>query len=320
MKKVFRVLLIFIGVIILIAAIGATYISIDGIPKYKRENVPAVTVISSPEKIANGKRLATVLCATCHLNAATQKLTGERMYDAPAEFGTVWSQNITQDKEYGIGDWSDADLVYLLRTGVKKNGFYAPPWMAKLPHMADDDINDILAFLHSDDPWVQPAAVEDTAPQPSFLAKFLCHVAFKPFPYPDHRIERPDTNNKVEWGHYIATSQVECYSCHSRDFKTVDFYNPEKSEGFFGGGNGLRNKQQQTIHSANLTSDKETGIGNWTEDQFVKTVRFGLKPDGTSTRYPMIPFVQLTNSEVRAVYAYLKTLPPIHNQVDRTVN
>ena len=140
------------------------------------------------------------------------------MFDAPKEFGAIYSQNITQDKTYGIGTWTDGELLYLLRTGIKRDGRYAPPWMAKLPNMADEDINSVIAFLHSDDPMVAASLTPDTPCAPSFLAKFLATVAFKPLPFPGHRIEMPDTNNAVELGKYLVFN-LECYSCHSADYQ-----------------------------------------------------------------------------------------------------
>jgi hypothetical protein len=62
--------------------------------------------------------------------------------------------------------------------------------------------------------------------------------------------------------------------------------------------------------------DRETGIGNWTEEEFVKAVRFGQKP-GSALRYPMLPRPELSDREVRSIYAYLKSIPPISNRVNK---
>src|SRR5207244_3095418 len=108
----------------------------------------------------------------------------------------------------------------------------------------------------------------------------------------------------------------DCYPCHSEDFKKTNMLEPEKTAGFMGGGNQVGdNDEHQHMHSANLTPDKETGIGNWSEADFVKTLRFGQKPDGKPIRPPMVPFPQLIVSEAQASYAYLMTIPPIKNMV-----
>ena len=160
-----------------------------------------------------------MLCVNCHSDPKTGKLTGTQMLDAPTEFGKIFSANITQDKTHGIGDWTDAELMYLLRTGIKKDGKYAPPYMAKLPTMADEDIEAIIAFLRSDDPLVAADATEDFPTEPSLLTKFLCMVAFKPLPMPKQEIILPDTTDKIALGKYLAHN-LECFSCHSADFKT----------------------------------------------------------------------------------------------------
>ena len=79
-----------------------------------------------------------------------------------------------------------------------------------------------------------------------------------------------------------------------------------------GGGNRI-----DSLYSANITPDKETGIGNWSEEDFIKAVRFGQRPDGSPVRPPMKPFAQLSLSEAQALYAYMKTVPAIKNKVDR---
>ena len=317
MKKVAKVagitLLFFIGVLVIIFL----YVQISGIPSYEKASFE-YHVISTPESIARGEKLATMLCGGCHLNQETGKLSGKRMPDAPSEFGEIFSQNITQDKEFGIGEWSDAEIVYLLRTGIKRDGTYSPPYMAKLPNMADADINAIVSFLRSNHPMVTPAAVPDTPCQPSFLTKILSKTVFKPFSMPKNEIPMPDTSNSLELGEYLAYN-LECFSCHSADFKSNDFLNPEKSVGYFGGGNKPLDGEGRVKPTPNLTPDKETGIGNWPKEKFIRAVKFGLKDNEPALVFPMIPYTQLTDREAGAIYDYLQTIPAISNKVDRIV-
>ncbi|NND34069.1 MAG: cytochrome c [Saprospiraceae bacterium] len=317
MKKVLKILGYGILVIVLLLSIGFVYINTSGIPTYEVEEIQ-FTLNSSPEAIERGEKLVSMLCAACHLNNETKKLTGKRMFDAPAEFGVIYSQNITQDKTYGIGDWTDGEIVYLLRTGIKRDGKYSPPYMAKLPNMADDDINAIISFLRSDDPLVAADPTPDMPPEPSFLTKFLCRVAFKPFPMPTGSISLPDTNDALELGEYLAHN-LDCFSCHSADFKTVDYLNPTQSVGYFGGGNKPLDEQGRVKPTPNLTPDKETGIGDWTKEDFIKAVKFGYKEGEKTLGYPMLPYAQLSEREAGAIFDYLKTIPPIKNKVERMV-
>ena len=240
------------------------------------------------------------------------------MLDAPPEFGEVYSQNITQDKEHGIGNWTDGELIYLFRTGIKKNGQYSPPYMAKLPNMADEDLNAIIAFLKSNNPMIIADATPDTPVKPSLLTKILCRVAFKPFPMPKEEISMPDTNNSVALGKYLATN-LDCFSCHSSDFKTNDFLNPEMSKGYYAGGNKPLDEKGRVMLTANLTPDKETGIGSWSKVDFINALKYGQKKDEKALTYPMTPYIHLTDKEAGAIFDYLQTIPAIHNKVERSI-
>ena len=232
------------------------------------------------------------------------------------QFGNVYSRNITNDPVHGIGNMTDGQVYYLLRTGVRPDGRFLPI-MAKLQKMSDEDLQSIIAFLRSDNQLVQADPTPDVDSKYSFLAKFLTNMKLvKPMPF-HNTVPEPDTTDKVTWGEYVALYRVECYTCHSRDFTTDDFINPEKSKGFFGGGNKFAMPDGSTMHSLNITMDDETGIGRWTEDQFVKAVKTGIVPSGPALRPPMKPFVYLSDGEVRAIYAYLKTIPKIRNKLDR---
>ncbi len=313
MKKLFKVILIIVIVLVVLAGGFALFLEMRGIPKYEAKD-PGITIQSTPARVERGRILVNMLCADCHKNPATGKLTGADMDPGhKLPFGGMFSQNITHDKNVGIGEWTDGQIIFLLRTGIKRNGQYAPPWMAKLPHMSDEDVASVISFLHSDDPMVTADPTPDRPCEPSLFAKFLCLVAFKPLPYPEGAVAQPDTTNKVEWGRYMVYN-MDCYQCHSADFATNDAMDPTKSKGYLGGGNRL-----DSLLSANITPDKQTGIGDWSEAAFVKAFRFGIKPDGSTTRLPMKPYSMLSESEAKAIYAYLQTVPPLNHAVDRKV-
>ena len=189
--------------------------------------------------------------------------------------------------------------------------------MAKLPALADEDMNAIISFLRSDDDLIAADPTPDKPCEPSFLTKFLCSVAFKPLPYPTKEIAMPDTLDNILLGEYLAYN-LECFSCHSADFKTNNYMDPKLSKGFFGGGNKPLNLNGQVVVTPNLTPD-ETGIGSWSEDQFVKAVKYGLKEGEEALQYPMQPYTLLTDDEAKAIYAYLRTVPPISNKVARVI-
>src|SRR5690606_15717957 len=122
-------------------------------------------------------------------------------------------------------------------------------------------------------------------------------------------------SDQVTYGKYLANGALQCFECHSADFSTNNALHPEKSKGFYGGGNPMPDLDGKIVHTANITMDEKTGIGTWTEDDFVKAVRFGSRPDGTPIMYPMEKYSLLTDDEVKAIFAYLKTVPTIENDV-----
>ncbi|MGC4038635.1 MAG: hypothetical protein QM764_21915 [Chitinophagaceae bacterium] len=319
MRKFFRYLLITIGILIIAVAGFAGYIAIRGIPHYTAEKI-SIKVDATPARLERGQVLVSLLCSNCHMDPNTGKLTGREMTDAP-QFGKIYSRNITRDSVHGIGKWTDGEIIYLLRTGLKPDGTYLPPYMAKLPHMSDEDIFSVITFLRSEHPWVAPDNTVHPATEPSLLTKFMCNVGIaKPFPYPASPIPQPDTNNAVALGRYNVFN-FDCFSCHSADFKTDDFLNPEKSKGYCGGGNGLLMENGTTIKSLNLTMDEETGIGKWTEEQFVMAVKSGILPGNQPAlrNPPMRPYASLSDKEVKSIFAYLKTIPKINNKVERNI-
>ncbi len=316
--KLLRVVLALIGAIVGLAGAAALYIDRSGIPRYPPGQV-TLQVEVTPERVARGRRSAQTLCVACHLDLTTGALSGRGMADLPPQFGVAISANITQDAATGIGAWTDGEIAYLLRTGIARDGRYTPPWMVKLPSVSDEDLKDIVAFLRSDDPLVRPVKAKAKASEPSFLTKALCRVVFKPLPWPSHPIPQPDPTDPVAVGRYLVNSHAQCFGCHSVDFAKNDDQNPERSAGYLGGGNAMPDMLGRSIVTSNITFDEETGIGRWSEDEFVRALRFGVRPDNSVLVYPMVPYPELTDAESRAIFAYLKTAPKIQNAVKRTL-
>ena len=313
MKRALRGLGYLVGAVVVLVGAFIAWCAIDGIPHFRPPQVD-VQVEVTPERVARGKKFVSLLCAECHKNPTTGKLTGKLMSDAPAEFGEIHSRNITRSKEHGIGAWTDGEIIALIRTGIARDGRYTPPWMAKLPHMADDDLYSIVAFLRSDDPLVAASEEPSVPCKPSLLSKVLTHTVFRPLPLRTEMKEPPAKTDKVAYGRYLVTHALECYACHSADFKTMNVDEPEKSPGFLGGDNALVGLSQEKVYSANITPDDETGIGKWSEAQLKRALRDGIRPDNTVVRYPMEPMRDLDDDDVAAIYAYLRSVPKIHKQ------
>lgn len=313
MKKTLRIIGFLILLVVIIAGTIAAKINFSPIASYDTP-LPEFTLKSDSSTVLRGKAIALTLCKGCH-GPESDQLTGSEMVDIPM-FGKIYAANITNHPENGkLAQYSDQELVRLLRTGVKKDGQYIPPYMAKLPLLSDNDMNALISFLRSDDPMLAASGIKQPACKPSFLTKFLCTVAMKPLPLPDKVIPDPDKSDKIAFGEYVADGLASCYPCHSADFKTMDDLVPTNSVGYYGGGNVMMNKKGETVLTPNITMDEETGIGTWTEDEFVAAVRFGTGKDGNNLAYPMLPHNHLSDEEVRAIWSYLQSIPKISNKV-----
>jgi cytochrome c2 len=318
-KKVLKWAAAVFGAIAVLLAAFLAYVQVTGIPTYPHAT-PVRHVEVTPERVAAGRLLAMTLCTGCHLDPSTKRLTGKRLEDIPPAFGEIHSANITRSTAHGIGAWSDGQLAYLLRTGLRPDGRYVPPYMVKLPHLSDEELDGLIAFLRSDDDLVSPV---DTPPKgvstPSLLVKVLSRVVMKPLPFPAERIVAPARSDRVAYGRYLVTTR-DCYACHSADFKSTDPLEPEKTPGYFGGGNTLIGGDGNAIFSANLTPDPATGLGRWSEADFSRAVRFGVSRNATVLRYPMEPKPEIDEDQTAAMYAYLRTIPAIENRVARFKN
>ena len=314
MKKLLKWLGLGLAALIVSIAAMAAYVAATPIPSYAIQEVDFPVEVT-PERVARGKRSIEMLCAGCHMDSATGGLTGKRMPDLPTQFGEAWSRNITAHPVKGIGAWTNGEIVYLLRTGISRDGRYTPPWMVKLPNASDEDLRDIVAFLRSDDPMVKAQAVDNHDSRPSFLTKALCRAAFKPFPYPAAEKTAPPPSDAVAYGRYLVNDRLLCFSCHSADFATNDEKDPEKSAGYLGGGNAMPDIGGKLVHTSNLTPDAETGIGRWSAEDFRRALQDGIRPDKRPLRYPMVPYRPLADEEADAIFAFLRTVPAISNRV-----
>jgi hypothetical protein len=117
MQKAFKIIGILVGSIVPLAVPGAAFTHIRGIPSYENKT-PELTVRADSVGLAEGARLASMMCANCH-RSEDGKLGGSYQKDG-ADFGEIYASNITQHPVYGITHYSDGELAYLLRTRIKK--------------------------------------------------------------------------------------------------------------------------------------------------------------------------------------------------------
>jgi mono/diheme cytochrome c family protein len=221
---------------------------------------------------------------------------------------------LTPDPETGLGRWTDGQIYKALKHGQRPDGdmlFPAMPY-AQFRQMNDEDLLSIIAYLR------QIPAIKNPLPPRMFKPPFNV-LLFGYIMYPKYMqepVEAPNANDPVSRGHYIAMA-AHCRNCHQGS-KGPD--RPDEDRPWVGGFDLIG--PWGTAVTANLTSDKETGLGRYTDEQLKKILTTGVRPDGTSVNGPMagvIPYIStMTEQDRNDLIAYLRTIPPVRNQVAKS--
>lgn len=266
----------------------------------------------SESALDHGRVLVYSICGGCHYDPSAKKFIGTRIHEVPGIVGKVYSANLTNSKSNGIPPhYSDAELKYLLKTGVARDGRFIP-YMLR-PNMADEDLNDIIVYLRSDDPAVTAADNTIGLTHLTWVGKMAMNMMAKPLPYKTD-IKRPPETDSIAAGRYLVDN-IGCFHCHSKSLTKLNYLVPEQSKGYMAGGMEFKTPSGIEIHASNLTPDKQTGIGNYSKLQFREAVKEGKSPQG-KLHPPMPEFKKLSDRDVDVMYAYLQSIPATYHKVE----
>lgn len=242
-----------------------------------------------------------VACANCHMARGPR---GEYLPDKGLSGGlpfqekmfTAYAPNITQDRETGVGKWTDAQLVKAIREGVRPDGsIIGPPMPVEFyRHMSDDDVRAIVAVLRTE------PAVRNVVPKSTY--NFPLPPSWGP---PVVNVKTPSRADKVKYGEYLATVG-HCMECHTqRDQKGMLVMTSLGS-----GGRVFPGPWGESL-SRNLTPH-ETGLKDWTDAQISQAVRGGVDRNGMPYKPPMAfqHYKNIDDTDMAALTAYLRSLPP----------
>jgi mono/diheme cytochrome c family protein len=281
---------------------------------YFKTTTDQFAVTKTEGSFERGKNLAFNICGGCHFDKRMNKFIGKPLHDLPRIAGRLVSANLTNSSTHGIlPKYSDSELFYLLKTGIGRNGRFLPYMMR--PMMADEDINDIIMYLRSNDPAVAATDTNVGKTYINLVGKAGIRLGAHPQAY-KKGVERPSENDPVIYGRYLV-AVIGCYHCHSSKVMGLDYADPENSKGFLAGGIKLKTPEGKRIFGPNLTPDKETGIGNFTKEDFRNAVREGITPSGRKLSPPMGQWKSLTDKQVDAIYTYLLSLEPKYHKIKR---
>jgi mono/diheme cytochrome c family protein len=270
---------------------------------------------TSAAEVARGKYIfgATGGCG-CHTVPKGPVNAGGRRYDGP--FGTVFSPNITPDRQTGIGTWTDEQIITAIRLGRRPNGERLLPVhpFTVFNGMAAEDLQAVVAFLRTTPPVNranQPKKITVPLFESVFLPAWLAAFAPKETPPP----KAPTTG--LPRGEYLVRAVGHCGECHSPRTMTMATDNSR-----FLAGNP-KGPEDQAM--PNITPDPDTGIGKWSVEEIADYLGSGNKPDGDVAGGLMAEVIDgtlsgykdLTQADRVAIAQYLKTIPPIRNKIGK---
>ncbi|CDY75217.1 Putative diheme cytochrome c-553 [Caballeronia glathei] len=254
--------------------------------------------------IARGEYLARAGdCVACHTLPAGKVFGGGRPMDTP--FGTLFTPNISSDKETGIGKWTAEQFYTMMHTGKSNDGSLLYPAMPYTSYTkvtrADSDA--IYAYLLATPPVKQPNRPHEL--RFPFNKRQLL-IGWRTLFFRQGEYE-PDPKQSAEWnrGAYLVEGLGHCSMCHTAINALGGNVTSKEFEG------GLI--PLQNWYAPSLTSNKEAGLGDWSIEDIVGLLHAGVSNRG-AVYGPMAEVVYnslqyLTEEDVRAMAVYLKALP-----------
>jgi mono/diheme cytochrome c family protein len=261
--------------------------------------------LAQADLIARGQYLAVAAdCAACHTAQGGKALAGGLAFNLP--FGTIYSPNITSDKETGIGDWSDADFLRAVRQGIDRDGkrlYPAFPYDS-FTYLTDDDALAIKAYLLSLPPVRN--AVPETVLRFPFNQRWL--MAAWSFLYNPNRRFEPNADRSAQWnrGAYVVEALAHCGECHTPRNLAQGLDNVRKFSGAVAAG----------WRAFNISSDRATGIGAWRDEDLEQYLSTGHSQGHGSAAGPMGEAIDaslhlLSKSDIDAMITYLRGIPAV---------
>ena len=266
---------------------------------------------TTPERMRRGEYLVhgVIPCMECHSKydekanppvLLSKEGAGAVLYEE-GSFRFV-APNITSDSETGLGKWSDDAIARAIREGIATDGHALLPVMPYelFRRMSDEDLASVVVFLRS----LPPVHSELPPTKIPFLFTRLIQAVPRPVTEP---VREPDLSAPAKYGAYLV-KMATCSDCHT---PLNSKFQPIPGLTMAGG-----NPIEQGVNSANITPDP-SGIGYYDEALFVQTMRTGtVRARKLNSAMLWWVFRNMTDDDLKAMFAYLRTLKPVHHLVD----
>jgi mono/diheme cytochrome c family protein len=272
----------------------------------------------TPQRWARGKYLVENVngCVVCHSPHDWTKHdapipsgmegAGEDMSIFKGLPGRVIAPNLTPDRDTGTGGWTDDALARAIREGIGHDGRALFPMMPyeHFRHLPDEDVASIVVYLRSLLPVRNPLPSTEII----FPVKYLIRSVPEPILAP---VAEPDLSDPVKRGAHLVDI-AGCTDCHTQQDHGQPLAGME-----FGGGQIFEGPWGR-VATANLTPDP-SGIPYYDENLFIQTIRTGyVKARALNQIMPWFVYRNMTDDDLKAIFAYLKTLKPVKHVVDNT--
>lgn len=223
-------------------------------------------------------------------------------------FSWLIAPNISPDVETGAGSWTDEQFARAIRSGIGNDGrtlFPMMPYMA-FSKLSDEDLASIIVYVRSIPP------VKNALPKTEIPEPFKAMMPPAPLPWVAH-VPAPDLSTPQKRGEYLVNTVANCAGCHS----PFDPSTGQPVQGLVLTGGLLMHGPWGLVTSYNITPHA-SGLAAYDENIFVQTIRTG-KFGGARQLNPIMPwgyFRNMTDDDLKAIFAYLKTVPPVQHRID----
>lgn len=313
---------------ILLTVFGAIFIGVGALLVYVKTSLPDVgatpniQIQATPESVERGRYLANhvMVCMDCHSKrdwtlfsappvSGTEGMGGE-VFDQKMGFpGRYIAPNITP---MALSDWTDGELLRAISMGVSRDGRALFPIMPyhNFGKLDETDIRAVIAYIRTLTPLKNTTETSESDFPMNFIINTMPQRAsFEPI---------PDTAAAPGYGRYLVTA-AGCYDCHTKQEKGK-FIGAD-----FAGGMEFRFPDGSVTRSPNITPH-ESGIGNWSSEQFISRFKVyedsnyaarKINPGMFQTPMPWTMYAGMNERDLKAIFEYLKSVPPIENNVER---
>lgn len=298
-------------------------------PTTRRKSVLELDVIPrTPARLARGRYLVNgvLQCFYCHSEVDNTRRPAQPV---PGKLGgghhfpnyelflpagnRVVAPNISPDPEYGAGRWKDAVFVRALRQGIGHDGRTLYPLMPYryFRGLSDEDLASVIVYIRS----IPAVHIQ----RPRTVLTPAVKKMFQPLP-PVEYVGEPNWSDPAARGKYLVNAG-HCGGCHTPEDEATGQPLPGM---YLAGGEPLIGHWGPdpakiiTVNSLNLTPDP-SGLSYMNEAMFIKTIRTGqVEARQLANIMPWAVFRHLTDQDLKAIYAYLRTIKPVQHRVDNT--